>query len=203
MLLKTNHLTSLVSCAGHHSYCADRQTYWNVYTQPFACFLKNAFMIKKESGPHCHHVMLYRFVVAAIMRSMKPVALHFIVTRRQARWTAAIESLNRTHCTVCLMERIHLTRTDIALTGLLVAAAGAFFVRWWMIGRALWHLTLELSRGVWVEWTAALGLVFLYLVRTHRRFCAVTVWRTQRNFRDVTVNIRVTSSQIFSMCLTC
>jgi len=40
-------------------------------------------IIEKGSGPHCHHVPLYRLVVTAIMRSVKPMALHFIVTRRQ------------------------------------------------------------------------------------------------------------------------
>ncbi len=145
---------------------------------------------------------LYRLVVTAIMRFMKPMALCFIVTWRQAWWTAAMDSLNRTGWTVCLMVSIHLTWTDIALIRLLVATAGTSFALWWMIARALRYLMMELSRGVRLERTAAVGLVLLYLDRTRLRFCAVTVWRTQRNLRDLTVNKRVTlyqSSNVFSL----
>lgn len=131
------------------------------------------------------------------------MALCFIVTWRQAWWTAAMDSLNMTGWTVCLMVSINLTWTDIALIRLLVATAGASFALWWMIARALRYLTMELSRGVRLERTAAVGLVLLYLDRTRLRFCAVTVWRTQRNLRDLTVNKTVTlyqsSSNVFSL----
>lgn len=165
--------------------------------------IRMIFIIEKGSGPHCHHVMLYRLVVTAIMRSMKPLALHFIVTRRQTWRTAAMDSLNRTRwMQVWLMVSIHLTWTYIALIRLLVATAGASFALWWMIARALWYLTVELSRGVWLEWTAAVCLILFYLDRTHLRFCAVIVWRAQRNLRDFTANKRITLSDVFTplMC---
>lgn len=155
--------------------------------------IRMILIIEKGSGPHCHHVTLYRLVVTGIMRSMKPMALHFIVTRRQMRWTAAMDSLNRTRwMQVCLMVSILLTWTYIALIRRLVATAGASFALWWMRSRALRCLTVELSRGVWLEWTVAVYLVLFYLDRTHLRFCAVIVRRTQRNLRDLTANKRIT-----------